>query len=168
MRNVSKNSRLRRLSGDEEGSALVELSIAAFLLFTLVLGAGELGKIAYAAIETSNAAHAAAQYASTSHRAASDYTYSGGTYGGGIVSAAAADTDFNVAVSSISPVCTCANTAYTPTDCTDNNTCLSHNTQMIETITVQTKADYYPLIKWPGGPTKVTLYGNATQQVSNQ
>ena len=168
MKVLSKGITFRRLR-DEEGSALVELGLAAFLLFSMVLGATELGQMAWAAIEVSNAAHAGAQYASTSHRAASDYTGSAGSYTGGIVTAATGDSDTSrITVNLISPSCTCANTAYTPTDCTDNNTCQRHNTQMLETITVQTKITYVPLVRWPGGPTQVTLWGNATQRVSNE
>ena len=157
----------------DEGSSLVELALASTLLSTMILGAAELGRLAWAAIETTNAAHAGVQYASTSHAAAADYAVSSGTYSGGIVTAAMADpdgfgTNSTIAVSNITPVCTCANSKYTPTSCTDNSTCSSNNTVMEETITVQTKSTFYPLIHVPGLPNSFTLYGQATQRVSNQ
>lgn len=165
--------RLRKFCRNEEGSALVELYFAGFLMATMILGAAELGRIAWASIEVTNAAHAGIEYATSSHKAASDFVNTNGTYTGGIVTAALADADTfggnsSIAVTSISAACTCANSSYTPTSCSDNTTCQSHNTSMIENITVQTTGTYYPIIRWPGGPTQVTLYGQATQKVSNQ
>jgi Flp pilus assembly protein TadG len=157
----------------EEGSALVELGLVAPLLLLLVLGAAELGRVAWAAIEVTNAAHAGVQYGTASHKAATDFVNSSGTYSGGIVTAALADADSlggssTLSVTSISNACACANTTYTPTSCSDNSTCSSHNTTMEETLTVKTQATFYPLVRWPNGPTQVTLYGKAVQRVSNQ
>ena len=89
------------------------------------------------------------------------------------MNAALADADnmggsSTLTVTNVSNTCTCANSAYTPASCSDNATCVSHNTTMIETLTVQTQASFSPLVKWPGGPSKVTLYGSAIQRVSNQ
>jgi Flp pilus assembly protein TadG len=166
---ISKTNRERK----DEGSALVELAFVVPILSALVLGAAELGRIAWAAIEVTNAAHAGVQYGTSSHAAATDFVNSNGTYTGGIATAALADADkiggsSTLTVTSISNACTCANTSYVPTSCSDNSTCSSHNTTMIETLTVQTQATFYPLVKWPGGPNQVTLYGNAVQRVSNQ
>lgn len=49
---------------DDRGQALVETALVLPLLFLLLLGAAELGRVAYAAIEISNAARAGAQYGS--------------------------------------------------------------------------------------------------------
>lgn len=166
---ISRTKRERK----DEGSALVELAFVVPILSALILGAAELGRIAWAAIEVTNAAHAGVQYGSSSHMAATDFVNSSGTYTGGIATAALADADniggsSTLTVTSISNACTCADTRYTPTSCSDNNTCASHNTTMEETLTVQTQASFYPLVKWPGGPSQVTLYGSAVQRVSNQ
>jgi Flp pilus assembly protein TadG len=149
---------------------LVELAISLPLLSLFLLGSAELAQGAYAAIEVSNAAHAAVQYGASSSLASADYTQSGSTYRGGIVNAATNDAAnlTGVTVTSITPACTCANTAYTPSSCTDNVTCSSHYTAMVETLTVQTKARFYPMIQSPGGASYYDLYGQASQVVSNQ
>ena len=172
MRMIANKLILKQLARNEEGSALVELYFAGLVLAMLVLGGAELGRVAWAAIEVTDAAHAAVQYASTSHAAASDYSLSNGTYSGGIVTAASANLDNfgtnTIAVTSIAPTCTCANTTYTPLSCSDNTTCTTHNTTMIETISVQTQATFTPMVHWPGMPNQLTLYGSAIQRVSNQ
>jgi Flp pilus assembly protein TadG len=166
-------SRTKRHRKHEEGSAIVELALVFPLLSLLVLGAAELGRIAYAAIDVTNAAHAGVQYGAASHTAATDFVNSSGTYSGGIVTAALADADplggsSTLTVTSISNACVCANPKYVPLSCSDNSTCSSHNTTMEETLTVYTQATFNPLFKWPNGPAQVTLYGKAVQRVSNQ
>lgn len=163
----------RKRGRNDEGSAIIELALVFPLLSLLLLGAAELGRIAWAAIEVTNAAHAGVQYGAASHIAAKDFVNSSGTYSGGIVTAALADADTlggssTLTVTSVSNACACANSLYTPTGCSDNVTCESHNTTMEETLTVQTQATFYPLVSWPNGPTKVNLYGKAVQRVSNQ
>ncbi|MDR3739536.1 MAG: TadE/TadG family type IV pilus assembly protein [Terracidiphilus sp.] len=165
LRNWKKTQR-----AGESGQALVEMSIAIPLLFVLLLGAAEFARFAYAAIEVSNAANAAVDYAGSSPTAAADWSLSGSTYSGGIVTAATADAAnlSGMTVTSISSTCSCANSSYTPTSCTDNSTCTTNSTSMIQAITVKTQATYDPLIYVPGGPKTITLYGQATRTVSNQ
>jgi Flp pilus assembly protein TadG len=149
----------------EEGSALVELALSVPILSFMLLGATEFARVAYAGIEVNNAAHAAAVYASSSQAAATDST--------GITNAATSDsgnlTGGNaVSVTSVDRSCTCSNTSYTPTSCSDNSTCFDHNSAMITTVTVQTQATYSPIIRIPGSPTSFTLHGQSSQVVSNQ
>lgn len=163
---------------EDEGQALIELSLALPLLCVMLLGMAELARVAYAAIEVSNAAHAAAQYAASSRASASNYAASGGNYSGGISNAANADSDLSgsdaIKVTAVSVSCTCANTAYTPSSCSDNTTCISNNTGMIETVTVQTQTSFHPLIKIPyftdvtQSDGSIKLYGYSSQVVTNQ
>lgn len=149
---------------DQEGSALVELALALPLLLLFVLGAAEFARLAYAAIEVSNAAHAAAVYASSSQSAVTDTP--------GISNAATADAgnllgSNAVSVTSVTTACTCSNAIYTPSSCSDNQTCFQNNSAMITTVTVQTRATYSPLITIPGGALTFNLYGRSSQVVTN-
>ena len=149
----------------EEGSALVELAISMPLLTLMLLGAVEFAMFAYASIEVVNAAHSAAVYASFGQSALSD--------SGGISNAATADAanllgGSAISVTSVTTACTCSDTTYTPTSCSDNSTCVNNNTSMITAVTVQTQSTFSPLIKIPGGALNFTLRGTSTQVVSNQ
>ena len=149
----------------EEGSALVELALAFPVLLIMLLGATEFARLAYASIEVTNAAHAAAVYASSSHAHLGDP--------GGINNAAGTDaknlTGGN-AISVLTPTttCTCSDTTYTPSSCSDNETCFKNNSAMITTVTVQTQSTYSPIIRLPGGALTFTLHGQSSQVVSNQ
>ena len=157
----------------EEGSALVELAISLPLLSLILLGAAEFARLAYGSIEVVNAAHAAAMYASSSLAASADYQCAGNTCSGGITNAANSDasnlTGGNaISVKSVTTACTCSNTAYTPTSCNDNSTCINNNASMITAVTVQTQSTFSPLIRIPGGALSYPLQGQSTQVVSNQ
>src|ERR1700739_1039098 len=58
---VGRTRRTNRLS-DESGQAFIELALTVPFLVLLLLGAAELARVAYMAIELSNAAKAAVQY----------------------------------------------------------------------------------------------------------
>ncbi|HVZ85166.1 MAG TPA: TadE/TadG family type IV pilus assembly protein [Terracidiphilus sp.] len=163
----------KQLLRGDRGQALIETALSIPLLLLLLLAAAEFARMAYAGIEVSNAAGAAAAYGASSHAAATDWSVSGSTYSGGVVNAATSDAAnltgvSGLTVTSITTSCSCANSSFTPTGCSDNTTCSSNNTAMVETITVKTQATYDPLIYYPGGPTSIVLHGQATQTVSNQ
>lgn len=149
----------------EEGSALVELALSLPMLLIMLLGAAEFAKLSYSAIEVSNAAHSAAVYAASSVSHSSDSA--------GISNAATIDSGDlaggnAVSVTSVTTSCSCSNTAYTPTSCSDNQTCFNNNSAMITTVTVTTQSTYTPLIRIPGGALSFTLHGQSSQVVSNQ
>ncbi len=141
--------------GGEAGQALVELALTMPLLILLLIGAAELARVAYAAIEVSNAARAGAQYGAQSS------TFSGDT--GGIQNAAAADagnlTGLNTS-SSLSYTCSDGTTpTSSPLACTSN-------TATVEgVLTVVTQATFDPLIHLPGLSRTFTLTGRAQQKV---
>jgi len=163
MQTCKGRSKSRRFG--EEGSALVELAISLPLLSLILLGAAEFARLAYGSIEVVNAAHAAAMYASSNLAASADSS--------GITNAANSDasnlTGGNaISVKSVTTACTCSNTAYTPTSCNDNSTCINNNASMITAVTVQTQSTFSPLIRIPGGALSYPLQGQSTQVVSNQ
>jgi hypothetical protein len=128
----------------------------------------EIARIAYAAIEVSNAAKAAVQYGSSSAGASADAA--------GMLTAAKSDAnDLQNGGSSIisfpnAPVVTgiCSD----GTGCTGSgNTCLPTDcsTSHIELIlTVTTQATISSPLKLPGLPTTFTLNGRAQEKVVNQ
>lgn len=155
----------RRSDSREEGSALVELALSLPMLSLMLLGAAEFARIAYAAITVTNAAHSAAVYAATGQFAVSDSS--------GITNAANSDSPnlvggSAISVNSVSTSCTCSDTSYTPSSCTDNQTCQKHNVSMITAVTVQTSTTFTPVISLPGWKPTITLVGNSTETVSNQ
>lgn len=169
--------RLSRAWRNQTGTALIETALALPLFCLMLLGAAEFGRLAFASIEVSNAARAAADYGGSAHGAASDWTLSGSTYSGGVVSAATNDAAelSGLTVTGISLSCSCApsSSVTSPTQpknnsCTDNQTCKGQNVSVVETITVSTQANYDPLIHYPGGPSTLTLTAHASQTVSNQ
>src|SRR5579859_7364281 len=101
-----KCSRQSSLRSSQEGSALVELALSLPMLSVMLLGAAEFARIAYAAIEVTNAAHSAAVYAGTSSANAKDTT--------GITNAATGDSPNLVGSNAVSLAqnptfsCTCS------------------------------------------------------------
>ena len=136
----------------QHGQSLAEAALVFPLLITVVVGAAELARVAYAAIEVANAARAGAQYGTQSGAAASDTT--------GIATAASSDAGNLTTLtttSSYSCVCsdgsssTCANT-----DCS--------NSHIEQVLTVNTQATIDPIFHIPGLPKTYTLKGQAIQK----
>lgn len=140
---------------DELGQALVEAAVAAPLFFVLLLGAAELARVAYMAIEVANAARAGAQYASQNEKTLGDPT--------GITLAAQSD-GYNLPSLSVT-----SSNAYTCADGTTGYTvsagslpsCTSGATA-IPTVTVNTSAVFDPLVHIPALPSTFTLSSSAT------
>ncbi len=141
----------------ESGQALIETAITMGLLAILFVGAAELGRVAFAAIEVVNAAKAAVQYGDQSRTTAGD------TQG------------MQLAASQDAPVLT--NLTTTPSDsciCADGTPVACDSTGppypcpgsvLVETLTVQTSTTFNPLLHIPGLPDTFTLTGQAVQQV---
>jgi Flp pilus assembly protein TadG len=153
----------RVLRGSEAGQALVETALTMPLLILMLLGAVELGRVAFAAIEVSNAARAGAQYA-----AMNGGSYKDNTSTGGIAQAAQYDaynvwapqpTKFTV---TSSYGCVCSNGSSSTCLSTD---CSGGSNHLMATVTVVTQATFDPLIHFWGLPNTFTLQGKAVQQV---
>ena len=141
----------------EHGSTLVETALTFPVLILMLLGAVQLGEVAFAAIETANAARAGAQYAGMN----------GGGYNdsAGITAAAQADArDTSSLTATPSSSCVCSDGST----CTNTSGVYSCATGKPEvTVTVQTTATYSALIKIPGMSSSYTLHGYAQQNVLN-
>ncbi len=139
--------------GCQSGQALVELALSMPLLVLLLLGAAELARVAYAAIEVSNAAKAGVQYGGQNATTASDT--------GGIQNAATNDApDVTLDPTTVSISCICSDgsaSACLRTDCPTSH--------ILETLSVKTQATFDPLIYLPGLPRSFTIHGQATQKV---
>ena len=147
----------------DAGQAFVEIALTLPVLIALLVGAAEFARVAYVAIEVSNAAKAAVAYGAQSPTTVSDTT--------GIQNAAILDagdlspalTTSNVTVStsgvcSSGAACTGANSTCTNTDCQTNPG------DHIETVLrVGTSYNFSPVIHVPGLPTSYTLHGSAVQ-----
>lgn len=160
----------KRFRRSESGSALVETALALPLLVALLLGAVEMGDLAYKATEISNGARAGAQYAAMNGGNFTDCngSFAGGTCssGTGIVSAAQQDaprtvatcTSFTVAATSS---CSCSDTTGTCSSASNTYACSSG--KPIVTVTVTTSAQCSPIASLFSGA--FTLYGSAQQEV---
>jgi Flp pilus assembly protein TadG len=144
---------MRALKSREEGGALVETAMTAPLLAVLILGSVEFARVAYAAIEVTNAARAGVSYGAQSGLTASDTA--------GITWAATHD-GVNIpgmSVSGVSLAYICSDGSAStgaPSDCP--------NSHLEETVTVQTQVTMNPLVHVPGLPATYTLYGSAVQK----
>jgi Flp pilus assembly protein TadG len=145
---------IRALGIREEGGAIAETALTAPFLALLIFGSVEFARVAYAAIEVTNAARAGVSYGAQSGLTASDTA--------GIKWAATHD-GVNIPGMTVSnPVL-----GYT---CSDNSatsgnppTCTNNGAHLVETVTVQTQVTMDPLIHVAGLPTTYTLYGTAVQ-----
>ena len=136
----------------DAGQALVESALVAPLLIALLIGAAELARFAYGAIEVANAARAGAQYGAQSGYTASDTA--------GIVNAAANDASNLTGLTTTSSY-TCACSDGSASTCAQTDCASSHIEQ---TLTVNTQATITPVVHIPELPRSYTLKGKAVQQ----
>lgn len=150
----------------EAGQSLVEAAVAAPLFFLLLMGAGELARVAYVAIEVSNAARAGAQYGAQGSGTFSDGSkYSTTADGTGIATAASEDAANVTGLTTTSTtgyICSDGTAATAPTTTNNQATCAS-GAQPINTVTVTTSASFDPLIHIPGLPSTINLSSSATE-----
>lgn len=158
--------RLRR----DSGQALVETAVSLSFLIVLLLGAVELGRVAYASIEVSNAARAATQYACMNGGIFQLSSTNGlSPDAAGMLNAAKADALEVSGISANSLTLTPAPTMSAV--CSDGTGLTSKPTAggcgklfMFITVTAYTQATFDPLIHLPGFTT-ITLHGQSVQQV---
>jgi Flp pilus assembly protein TadG len=141
--------------GCDDGQALIETSLSVMLFVLLIFGATEFARLAYAAIEVSNAAKAAVQYA------AQNNATSGDTAG---VQTAAANEAPNLTVTAallpVSIVCSDGSAFSKASGC-------AAGTFAISTVTVTTTSEYDPIIHIPGFGGAFALSGQASQVVGD-
>lgn len=169
---VAANPAVRRpvMPRGENGQAFVELALVLPMLTLIVLGIVEFGRLAYAAIEVSNAARAGVAYAAQSVVFASN--------GPGITQAAKADGQDGVVVKVLnvqSPAtltCYCEDSTGNITQlssCTVTNTnpaaCSVPPNRVLVDVQVNTSANVDTLFHFPGIPNTLTFTGQATMRV---
>lgn len=153
-------SRIAKILGNESAQALVETSVSTSFLVALMLGAADLARTCYAAIEVSNAAKAAVQYGAQNTASAANTS--------AIQAAASSDaanlTNLTTTVTttgacSDGTACSGTGGSCVATDCSSSH---------IETIlTVNTSTNFDPLVHIPGFPKTFNLKGSAVQKVLN-
>lgn len=162
--------------GDDRGAALVELALAAPLFMLLMMGAIELGRVAYYAIEVENAARAGASYGSVNIGNANQTS--------NVQQAAKNDAPdiANLVVVSPGSTCVCltynvtaGTRTYNPssgtTSCTSSTitSCTADNAASIQTVveyvTVSTSASVSPLVHIPSLPSTYSLSGASALRI---
>jgi Flp pilus assembly protein TadG len=143
----------RKAVSREDGDALIEVAVGISVCITLLLGAAECGRLAYAGIEVSNAAHTGAEYGAQSRTYAADTAN---------ITAAAIQDASNVRglTATATYFCQCSDgttSTCAPTDCSTS--------RIITYVQVNTSATVDPQIYLPGLPKAYTLSGKAVMRV---
>lgn len=164
--------------GGESGQALIELAVSLPLFLVLLLGAAEMARLAYMAIEVTEAAKAAAQYGA--QNATSSVDTAGITLtaqknapyvNANCTSFSATPTYHLDNNSNVQLPCTCV-TNGTPSPATPTYTACSaactSPSYLVSVLQITTTASCDPLIHGWGMPTgSITLNGGAIQEVLN-
>ncbi len=142
---------------DSQGSALVELAVAAPFLALLLLGVIDVGRYTYDGILAAHAARAAAQYGSQNLVTAADTN--------GMKSAASQDAQSlsNWSVS-VTPMC---NNSSQMSACPANST-MAISSNMIYYVQVTVSGTFNPLIAYPGIPKTIPVSATTTMRVDGQ
>ena len=159
----SKNRFLRGLQAlrQETGNSLVEVSLLiSFFGVPLLLGVAEIGRVAYAGIEVSNAARAGAAFASQN---TSDSTDNVDTKQAALNEAS----DLNgMTVSNPTITCFCANAPTTAVTCSSAaTTCANNSSHAISFVTVNTSLSLSPIFHIPSLPSSFSLVGQQTMRI---
>jgi Flp pilus assembly protein TadG len=154
----------RRNLTEDVGQAFVELALVMPIFILLLVGAAELGRLAYASIEVSNAARAGVAYGAQNGTTASDAV--------NIQAAATQDApNLTSLTATATRSCSCESSGgvITPfASCAGNvtnlTTCPSPS-RIVEYVQVSTTAPVNTLFHFPGIPSTVTFNGFATMRV---
>jgi Flp pilus assembly protein TadG len=137
----------------EQGDALIEVAVGISICIALLLGAAECGRLAYAGIEVSNAAHTGAEYGAQSRTYAADTAN---------ITAAAIQDASNIQgmTATATYFCQCSDgttSTCAPTDCSAS--------RIITYVQVNTSATVDPQVYLPGLSKGYTLTGKAVMRV---
>lgn len=155
-----KDLKMTKALRANDGQALLETALTLPLLAVMLLGTFEFSQVAYAAIEVTSAARAAAQYGAMNGGGFLDTN--------GMLAAANADAGNLNGLSWVSGypsvACSCSGTGTascpsgkSPSGCTSS--------QLMVTVNVQLQYQVSSVLKVPGFPTTYTVYGAASQGV---
>jgi len=171
---------MKRHLRSDRGSAFVELGLLAPLFVLMLIAGAECGRMAYAAIEVSNAARAGVAYGAQNHATATQTgTIASGT--NDAIDQTAVNEASNIsditATSSTSCICQTVNTATgavttTSISCgTAGTTCGESTTSgkvnmVVEYVQVNTQAKVHTMFRYPGIPHSFTLNGFSQMRVA--
>lgn len=145
----------------DAGQALVELALVLPVLFLLLIGAAEFGRLAYAAIEVANAARAGVAYGAQNIIAAADIPN---------IKLAATRDAANFAAGTMtvtaSSSCACSSAPSTLVACSTALTSCAATSRILNYVQVNTAATIDPLIHVPGLPSTYALNGQAMMRVA--
>jgi Flp pilus assembly protein TadG len=158
--------RRRRPHRGEAGNALVEVSITLPLLFLLILGATDLARVFYTAIELTNAARAGAQFGAASLGNSGNIA--------GMQNEATNAVNMSGVTATASRLCQCASdtgtfsaTSPSANDCTvAPATACPANSDRVITVTVTTTKSFSTIASVPGFASPMSLTRTATLRVS--
>lgn len=169
---------MNRCAHGDRGSALVELALIVPIFVLMIVAGSELGRIAYAAIEVSNAARAGVAYGAQNHATASQTdttTTPPNDVDQSAINEASNVTDMT-ATSSTSCICQTVNTATEAVatasilcsaagaTCGESTTSGKVNI-VVEYVQVSTQAKVSTMFRYPGIPRSFTLNGFAQMRV---
>jgi len=158
---------LRKVLGNQFGGALVETALTAPLLLFMLLGLVEFGRVAYIAVQASNAARAAVSYGSQNQVTASDTN--GMQLAAQLEASGLASQNVNLTVNAVQN-CSCSSpdTTTTPFACTNASTALCPDPSFVEqTLNVTVTATFDPLIHVGNFLGTFTVTGHALQKRLN-
>ena len=142
---------------EDAGGALIEFALTLPLLVMLLIGAAELGRLAYYSIEVSNAARAGVAYGAQNHVTASNFA--------GMETAAQKDAG-NITLSTATATNSCAcSPSYSATSACSTTFSCSGTARIIEYVQVKTTATINPIFHYPGVSKTYTLNGQAVMRV---
>lgn len=173
---------LERNLRNERGSALVELALVVPLLCLVLIGAAELGRIAYYAIEVSDAARAGVAYGSqgsgtadandmqtaATASAANITNLTFPTPPGGTDTPCSCETITTVSGSSTvvsTPISVCGGTGSTAATQCPTSTVSGTTRVVVNYVQLSTQAKISTMFNYPGLPTSYTLNGYAKMRV---
>ena len=144
----------RIILAEERGQSLFEFAILTPVVLILLIGAIEIGRLAYLSILVNNAAHAGVQFGAQNLATAADNT--------GMQNAALNDGQ-NIAglTATASHFCSCADgssSSCQPSDCAG-----SHRLVYVQ---VNTTGQFQSLFSYPGFPSSYTVNGQAVMRVA--
>jgi Flp pilus assembly protein TadG len=144
---------------NDAGQSLVELALMFPIFILLLVGAAEFGRLAYAAIEVSNAARAGVAYASLSRSRAIDLPN---------IQLAATQDAPNVSMDAPTVTTFCACSTGGAITCSSSLTTCPSPARVINYVQVNTSTSFDPLFHLPGLPTTFPLRGQAIMRVADQ
>jgi Flp pilus assembly protein TadG len=162
-----KHALLRCHLRQDDGQAFVELALVLPIFILVLVGAVEIGYLAYASIEVSNAARAGVAYAARTHTTAKDLP--------NIQLAATLDAP-NITTLTATPTFSCSCESSTgvmgaSVDCTgpgaistEPDSCPSPS-RIVVYVKVTTSAPMNTVFHFPGIPSSITLRGSASMRV---